>query len=223
MKLRSILFPPPVSARHYKRTMLFSPDDDCSQPTRKLIDTAVKAIKKASTVDLEDVSGRMQAPPYWPNQWPGEHYRLLAAFVAELQPAQVIEIGTERGLSALSMKKFLPEHSRLTTFDLISWDQFSDSCLEQSDFADGRLVQEKADLSDPDTFSKYTDLLEKTEFFFVDGPKDRKFEPRFWDNLRRVKFRKPAHIVFDDTKDWNMLAFWRNITAPKIDLTSFGH
>jgi len=30
-------------------------------------------------------------------------------------------------------------------------------------------------------------------------------------------------VVFDDIRQWNMLKIWRDITRPKIDLTSFGH
>lgn len=30
-------------------------------------------------------------------------------------------------------------------------------------------------------------------------------------------------LVFDDIRAWNMLAIWREIRMPKLDLTSFGH
>lgn len=29
--------------------------------------------------------------------------------------------------------------------------------------------------------------------------------------------------LFDDIRVWNMLAIWRGIRRPKLDLTSFGH
>jgi hypothetical protein len=29
--------------------------------------------------------------------------------------------------------------------------------------------------------------------------------------------------MFDDTRLWSMLRFWRQLPYPKMDLTSFGH
>jgi hypothetical protein len=29
--------------------------------------------------------------------------------------------------------------------------------------------------------------------------------------------------MFDDIRFWNMLRIWRNVAAPKLDITSFGH
>src|SRR5271154_191680 len=50
---------------------------------------------------------RRQTPhvaPRYPDVWPGEHYKLLAALVGVLTPKIVIEIGTATGMSALTMK-----------------------------------------------------------------------------------------------------------------------
>lgn len=223
MKIRSLLFPPPVSARHYKRTMIFSPDDDYSQPSVELIDLSLRAIKRAIDIELKNVSSRMNKPPYWPDNWPGEHYRLLAAFVSELQPKKVIEIGTSTGLSALSMKRYLPIDSQIVTFDLIKWENFEDTVLTSEDFDNGRLKQVIGDVANPDIMRSHIDLFRDADFIFVDGPKDGVFEPLFLENLRMVDFVSAPYLIFDDIKDWNMLAFWRKISKPKLDLTSFGH
>ncbi len=223
MKLRSLFFPPPVSARHYKRTLIFSPDDDASQPSDHLIDLALRVVRRARETSLRNVSRRLKNPPYWPDCWPGEHYRLLAAFVGELQPGKIVEIGTHTGLSALAMKEYLPGSGRIVTFDLVKWDDVEGTCLTADDFKDGRLVQTIGDLGDPATMETHKDLLKDAEFLFVDGPKDKVFEPAFMENLKMVKFAREPYLVFDDIKDWNMLAFWRRITRPKLDLTSFGH
>ena len=223
MKLKSLLLPPPVKARHHVHSMLFSPEDDAAFPTDHLIDVAVAAIQQAKSVDLKDVSARMPEPPYWPDQWPGEHYRLLAGLVRLLQPKTVIEIGTFTGLSCLSLKKFLPPDGRVTTFDLIKWTDIADSCLRAEDFADGQLVQILDNLADPQAIERHRELLNRAELFFVDGPKDKDFEPRFLKNLENLRFATPPYLIFDDTRTWKMLAVWRKIRAPKLDLTSFGH
>ena len=223
MKLRSLFFPPPVKARHYKRTLIFSPDDEISKPTPELIDLSLRVIRRTMDTDLGDICARMAEPPYWPEIWPGEHYKLLAAFVAELQPKIVIEVGTETGLSALCMKSALPKDSQLVTFDLIPWNEFGNTVFRKEDFDDSRLTQALGDLGDPAVMEQYSDLLRNADFFFVDGPKDKVFERRFMENLAKIGPVNNPVMVFDDIKDWNMLAIWREMTVPKLDMTSFGH
>jgi predicted O-methyltransferase YrrM len=165
----------------------------------------------------------MATPNLWPKYWPGEHYRLLAGFIQTLQPKCVVEIGTHTGWSTLALKKFLPASSSLTTFDLIPWNNFPDTALRTEDFADGRLSQVLANLGDPSTANSYRSLLENADFMFVDEPKDKKFEPAFIKLLESISFKQPPWIIFDDTKDWNMLKVWRDIDRPKMDITSLAH
>jgi len=223
MKLSQLFCPPPVRARHVKRTFVSSPDDDPGRPTREVIETALDVVRQTLDLDLSDVSRRMRSAPRWPDVWPGEHYRLLAAFVRRLQPQTVVEIGTHSGLSALSLKKYLPASARLFTFDLVRWDAVPDTCLVRDDFADGRLVQICADLADPHVFREHAGLLAGAGLVFADGPKDRRFEPAFAERLDTLLPAPPRWVVFDDIRDLNMLQFWRDIRHPKLDLSSFGH
>lgn len=165
----------------------------------------------------------MQVEPRWPEFWPGEHYKLLAGLVIAMQPRVVIEVGTFTGLSALSLKKYLPLDGVLTTFDIVPWDTFRDTALTTSDFADGRLVQRLGDLSDPSVLRSHDGLIRKADLIFVDAPKDGEFEARFIRALEKVDFERPPLLVFDDIRVWNMLTVWRDIKRPKLDLTSFGH
>ena len=66
-------------------------------------------------------------------------------------------------------------------------------------------------------------MFEAVEFLFIDGPKDNNFEWRLLEYLKTVNFRKPPILMFDDTRLWSMLKFWRELPYPKLDLTSFGH
>ena len=223
MKLSQLFFPPSLKARHVKRTFVSSPDDEASRPTRKVIEMALQVVGRTLEMDLSDISQRMTSTPRWPDVWPGEHYRLLAGFVAHLQPTTVVEVGTHTGLSALSLKKYLPQGSKLVTFDLLKWDEIPGTSLTRGDFEDGRLVQVLANLADPGAFREHADLLAGAELIFVDGPKDGRFEPAFAEQLGKLPFRTPPWVIFDDIRDLNMLQFWRDIQYPKLDLSSFGH
>jgi predicted O-methyltransferase YrrM len=204
--------------------MLFSADDDHRQPDDFLLDLAIRAVSRARTVSVAEVVRRMKAPPYYPDVWPGEHYRLLAALVEELRPQVVVEVGTYTGLSALTMLTHLQPGGRLITFDVAPWRTFQDNTvLNDADFANGRLEQMIADLGDRATFDQHANLLGTADLMFLDGPKDGVFERRFLDQLATRPLANQPVLVFDDTRVWNMLRIWREIDRPKLDLTSFGH
>ncbi len=223
MKLSSMFLPPPFKARHFKRTFVSSPDDEQSRPSRSLIECALDIVRQTLEVEIEDVCQRRPPAGWSPSLWPGEHYRLLAGLVAYLKPTTIIEVGTETGLSAICMKKYLPPDGHLVTFDLIPWKEFSNTCLMDEDFTDGRLKQELADLANPVTFKTYVPLLAKADFIFLDGPKDGHFEPALAALLDTVPFTKPPLVLFDDIRDRNMLRFWRELKHSKLDISSFGH
>jgi predicted O-methyltransferase YrrM len=215
--------PFPFHARHMEYSVLASPDDDPAKPSARLLDLASAVIAGARAIDLAAVSQRMHEPPYWPDFWPGEHYKPLAALVTILRPRCIIEIGTFTGLSSLSMRSALSQEGRLVTFDLVPWDQVPHTCLVPDDFADGRLTQILGDLSQPEVFAQHKNLLKQAELFFIDGPKDKVFEKEILAALSRIEFRTPPILVFDDIRIWNMLKIWREIDRPKLDITSFGH
>ena len=213
----------PVSVRQAEYSMLLSADDEPTQPSEYLLDLAVKFINVAREIELSDLVSRMSTAPYYPTIWPGEHYRLLAAIVRVLKPKLVIEIGTASGLSALALKKFLDKDAKLITFDIIPWTDFSDTVFRSEDFLDGNLLQQCVDLRDPAVVNYFKPTLEDAEIIFIDAAKDGVGEYLFWNNLSALNFKSPPLLIFDDIRLWNMLKFWRSITMPKLDLTSFGH
>lgn len=215
--------PPPTAAEHVEYSMIFSAADELSIPSDYLILLALGAVKGAMEINLSWLSARLPSPPYYPDIWPGEHYRLLAALVAELSPSLIIEIGTGRGLSALCMKEFLPPQGKILSFDLHDLPHLPQSCLLEKDFTDGRLQYHNADLSNPETLQCFSSEIERAELIFIDGPKDNVTEWKLLGNLRTLSFKKPPLLVLDDIRLWNMLQFWRLISMPKLDLTSFGH
>lgn len=214
---------PAFSARHIERTLVASVDDDPGKPTPDLLRLALRAAEQAVDIDLRHISQRLSGPPWYPDIWPGEHYRLLAALVKELSPRLVVEIGTATGLSALALREMLPADGVLRTFDIYPWESFPATVLRREDFADGRLEQVTADLSLPEIFNDFRDMISRTDLIFIDAAKDGQMEQRLLDLFNSVTFSRPPLLVFDDIKLWNMLGIWRRIERPKLDVTSFGH
>jgi len=226
-RLKSRLFrwskPAPFEARHTEYSVLASLDDDAGRPSARLIEISLQAIDRARHADMSSISRRMAAPPYYPEIWPGEHYKLLAGLVAVLQPKRVVEIGTAQGWSALALQLNLPPGSELITFDIIPWKEMGNTAFRAADFESGNLRQMLGDLSDKTFFSQCADLLSGCDLLFVDAPKDNIFEPKFLKNLSTIRWPAKAIVVFNDVRLWNMLKVWREIKRPKLDLTSFGH
>ena len=192
-------------------------------PNNRLIDLALNAIQFARCVNHTDIVNKMEEYPHWPEIWPGEHYKLLSGLIQALNPTLVIEIGTATGYSALAIKKFLPPGSRIITFDIVPWDKFPRCVLTNEDFADKRLTQIIADLTEKDTFNQYADILNKADFVFIDAAKDGMQEQIFINHFSDLNFTTNPIFMFDDIRLMNMIKIWNNLRRPKLDLTSFGH
>jgi hypothetical protein len=215
------LLPPPVQAAHGEYSMILSLYDDPNRPTPSLLKLSLDAISCAIHADLSDLSDR--PIPAYTDVWPGEHYKLLSGITEALKPQLIIEIGTATGLSALCMKKQLPPSGKIVTFDIVPWNTYSNTTLTTQDFQSGVLSQIVADLSQPSIVQSYRDLLIGADLIFIDATHDGVLEERLMENFSHIPFRHPPYILFDDIRLWTMLKMWRNISYPKIDLTSFGH
>lgn len=212
---------PTLGARHAEPSVIISLDDSPGAPSPQLIELIPRLIARAQHLRLPLLVERNA--PELVHLWPGEHYRLLAAIVQELRPVQVVEIGTYTGLSALAMLSSLPEDSQLTTVDVIPWDKIPGTFLKESDFASGRLRQLVCDFASLEVCKQYALLLQQATLFFIDAPKDGRFERRLLENFTSIGLKNDALLVFDDIRILNMLRIWRDIRRPKLDLTSFGH
>lgn len=217
----NIHFASPV--RQLFPSVALSADDDPGRPTRDLIELALDAGRYALDCDLRDLSSRIRSACSFPDVWPGEHYKLLTAFVAILKPRVIIEIGTATGLSALALKKSLPADGVIVTFDLIPWAAVDGHVLRDSDFQDGRLIQVVEDLTDAKIAEKHRALLQAADFLFIDAAKDGRVEPALWNNLQQIGLKNGAWLVFDDIRMLTMVSLWRDISMPKLDITSLGH
>src|SRR6266576_4632422 len=118
--------PEGVKAHWCLPTMVMSPEIR-PRDNRKLMELALAACREAAQgVDFSDLAARPNCKR-WLTVWPGEHYKLLAGLVKVLRPAVAMEIGTAEGLSALAMKKYMPEGGKVVTFDIVPWDQIGDT------------------------------------------------------------------------------------------------
>ena len=217
------LLPPPVKAAHSEYSMILSAYDKPATLTPSLLSLSLKAIEHASTVDLTEISKRNEEAKKYANLFPGEHYRLLAGIMLTLKPKIVIEIGTYTGLSALCLKQYLPPDGKIATFDIVPWQKFPTTLLKTEDFEDQKLIQHVADLSLDSTIQKYTSLIEEAEFIFIDASHNGILEEQILTNLKKIPFRNKVFVLLDDIRVWTMLKTWREISLPKVDLTSFGH
>ena len=215
--------PLPFSCRHVEYSTISSLDDDRRSSNERLLDISLAAIAEARRVDLSWISKRMAAPPYYPEVWPGEHYKLLAGLVATLKPKRVVEVGTFRGLSALAIQGSLPPGSEIITLDIVPWNEIKDTALRPGDFEGKQLRQVLGDLSQAAFFQSFAETLAGCQLLFIDGPKNVTFEEALLRQLASIRLPDGALILFDDTRQWNMQRIWREIARPKLDLTSFGH
>jgi predicted O-methyltransferase YrrM len=219
-RLRHAAAPPP-HARHIVPTWICSADDDHGRADSALVEMALAAAREADAIDLEDIAARDADTGRFVRVWPGEHYKLLAGLVKVLGARSIVEIGTATGASALALMKYLPADGRLTTFDVVPWRKCHGALLTETDFADGRLVQEIADVTREPGFAAHRTLFDGADLIFIDAAKDGQMEKRLLALLATC--RHPMHVVFDDIRVPAMIEIWRSIDRPKLDLTSFGH
>jgi predicted O-methyltransferase YrrM len=212
-----------IRARHVEVSAIASLDDEPAQPSDRLLDIAERVLPVARHISMTAVSNRIVSGPKWPDVWPGEHYKLLAALVQVTGARRVVEIGTYLGLGTLALKQALPPDGSLATLDIVPYANIAGHVLRQTDFDDGRLTQVVSDLTTDHGFEEHQQLLRDADLIFVDAAKDRWQERVFLRRFEEIGFTRGPLAVFDDIRVRNMLQIWRDISRPKLDLTSFGH
>lgn len=212
-----------LHARHVEFSAVLSADDDPSRPSERLLDIAEAAIHEARSVSMESVSRRMHSVPRWPDIWPGEHYKLLAALTTVTRAKHVVEIGTYQGHGSLALLSALPPDGSITTFDLVPYQEVPGQIFTPKDFEDGRMTQVIGDLTLDRDFERHREVLRRADLVLVDAAKDGSQERIFLERFEAVGFVSGPLVVFDDIRLYNMLHIWRDVHRPKLDLTSFGH
>ncbi len=194
-------------------------DDDDAYFNNNLLEKSLSWLSKASEIKI---SYDKNKPGYqFYNQFPGEHYRLLAGICLLEKPNIAIDIGTYTGMSSRVLLDY--STAEILTFDLINWQEF-DSYLKNDDFDSNRISQSLDDLSLVGNFQKYENKFKDSDLIFLDGPKNVIFEEKILELLFQLEFsRKKRYLIVDDIRYPEMFNIWRKINSPKIDLSSFAH
>ena len=216
-----LLKPPPV--RHAEASMIFRLDDEPWRPSPRLYSLAASIAAQAPATTHALLDGRNGGGQRWWEVFPGEHYHLLSTLCRLLAPKSVWEFGTDTGMGTIAMLEGLGADARISTVDIDAWSSKPGSWLTRVDFDPGRVTQIVASMSSRAFFKRHAESLEEAELVFVDGPKDGSTEIRFLELMDKIAFKRAPIVLFDDIRTANMLAIWRQIKRPKMDITSNGH
>lgn len=214
---------PLTGAADARWSVISSAHDLYDQPNDDLVGMLLDTASVGREIVLAELEER--CPPMdaaWVRCWPGEHYRLLAALVRLLQPRAVVEVGTFKGQGALAMAAGAGE-TRVLTYDIVPWRQFSDSALREEDFASGRIEQRIGDLGEEGFRESQLGDLREADLIFIDGPKDGSWEQGALRPLLDCLTDRRRLVVIDDIRLLPMVQLWRDLPFPKLDATSFGH
>jgi predicted O-methyltransferase YrrM len=188
----------------------------------ELIALALEAAGRARTINLEELAARSSSEEAdYVSQWPGEHYRLLAALAATMQPSSAVEVGTFRGHGAKAIAMGCPT-TRVTTYDIFPLASFNHVVLDAADLA-GQVSQRIGDLGEPSYLAGELGLVGAADLIFIDGPKDGAWEQKSLPELLSRLTDRRRLIVLDDIRLLEMVQLWHDLPYVKLDATSFGH
>ncbi len=211
----------PAGASDWRPSVIASLEDDPASQHPPELGWILGAVARAAGLALREPAERSDSRFF--NVFPGEHYRLLAGVLQQLQPQLVLDIGTYTGMSARVICDHSPATARIHSFDLLPWNSFA-SHLNPADFQGQRLQQHLENLADPTVFQRFLPLVDQADLIFCDAPKDGVFEPAFLALLASAPLStRPRWLLLDDIRFLQMVNCWRSIASPKLDLTSFGH
>lgn len=213
---------PPTKAQKLEPSMMLPAEYDEGRLTSELLNDVQTWLSAAAKKSFSHLSSRVSSEQLNQiNLWPGEHYRLLSGIIEQRKPKLMVEIGTYTGLSALVMRDSMKNSGKLVTYDLMAWNDFSQTVLRQDDFGN-HLEQRLGDLANETYFDSQKDTMLEADVFFIDAPKNGVFEQVFMELFFR-KRKKPCLLIFDDIRMLTMLELWRSFAYPKADMTGFGH
>lgn len=226
-KLLNIIFGLDFKPRHWVHTVKYSLDDT-GMPSQRLIDLTKDAFDHTLKNNLESIrssrikTGKNHIELDQISLFPGAHYRILNGIVRSLNPKRVVEIGTWTGISSLAiLDGASSDNFKLTTFDIIPWNEIEHTALNQDDFGP-HFEQKLADLSNRDHFHQQKEIFQEADLIFIDGPKDGVFEYQLVEYFKELNFYNNPIIFFDDINQIEMLNLWHGINKPKFDITSLG-
>lgn len=139
-----------------------------------------------------------------------EHYRLLVYISNLFNKINILDIGTNRGFSAIALSD--NKNNTVVSYDLIRYESvkslMSYDTLSNIEFKLGNCIE----LED---FNKYKVIM-------LDTLHDGIFEKQVFNHLRLINWK--GIILMDDIETFPLLAsMWKEIKEKKYILTSIGH
>lgn len=150
----------------------------------------------------------------------GEHYRLINSLCKTLKLDNVVEVGSFTGMSALI---WLINDVSLTSIDVVPWDNFEDTVLNEEMTQQSHFSQKILDISMPSSFSKMVPEFKAADLIFLDGPKDGVFEQKVVPEIIALMKGTSAWLLLDDIYLRAMKPCWDEIKNEKYDLSLIGH
>lgn len=137
-----------------------------------------------------------------------EHYKLLSYFSKLQDDATLLDVGTNRGLSALALS--VNSSNKVVSFDLENFKEIS-GWPSNVEFKLGWI-----------TMPAYKSLVLESSFIFLDTLHDGVFEHQFYHYLRSIGWK--GVLMLDDIKlNAPMKEFWSCIEEQKYDASQYGH
>lgn len=208
-----------LGARHEEWSKIASLDDQPPTDPRLVtyaLAAAERVLDSGPPAWLDDVP---QPQRSYFGTWPGEHYQFLSALCSTLQAARVVEIGTDAGLATVTMAM---ASEKVTTYDIVPHTALPWSAISSIPTT-GKVEQRLRDLLEPSVYKLELPTLEEADVIFADGPKDGKFEQEVLPRLVASLRGSGKLLVVDDIRLLPMVALWRELQAPKLDVTSLAH
>lgn len=148
-----------------------------------------------------------------------EHYRLLSYLSSLFNGANIIDIGTHQGASALALS--MNSSNTVHSFDII--DSIGNRVPSAKTRENIKLYID--DVFSPEGREKHRDLLLSSPLIFIDvDPHNGTMEYDIYCWLRDEAYQ--GIVIFDDIHHFQGMRelFWSRIDPPcKVDLTSHGH
>lgn len=137
-----------------------------------------------------------------------EHYRLLSYISQNYNSINILDVGTLKGCSALSLS--INSNNKVFSFNL-------DNQLDLND-----LPKNIEFIIDNVINGKYDDLILSSPIILLDTFHDGTFEQQFLDYLIRINYK--GSLILDDIHlNTEMENFWEKINLLKNDITHIGH
>jgi hypothetical protein len=137
-----------------------------------------------------------------------EHYRLMSYISLNNDGIKILDIGTLKGCSALSLS--INPNNEVNSFNLSDELQLISKPSNINFFIDDILK------------SEYLDLVLSSKYILLDTFHDGTFETAFFEYLKKIRYK--GYLLLDDIKlNKEMINFWNNIDIEKSDISHLGH